>query len=149
MMIRPSKLPAALCLALCLLGAAASGQSESALRALDELRAPDANLDPHVWVSRPVVVFADSERDPRFLQQLQLLAEDMPKLSERDVVIITDTDPSSKSPLRRMLRPHGFMLVLIGKDGKVKLRKPFPWSAREISRAIDKMPLRLEEIKNR
>jgi len=38
------------------------------------------------------------------------------------------------------------MLVLIGKDGGVKLRKPFPWNVREISRVIDKMPMRRQEI---
>ena len=32
------------------------------------------------------------------------------------------------------------------KDGQVKLRKPFPWDVREISRAIDKFPLRRQEI---
>ena len=39
--------------------------------------------------------------------------------------------------------------VLIGKDGTVYLRKPFPWSVREISRSIDKMPLRQQEIRDR
>ena len=39
------------------------------------------------------------------------------------------------------------MLTLVGKDGNIKLRKPFPWSVREISRSIDKMPMRLREIR--
>ena len=38
-------------------------------------------------------------------------------------------------------------MVLIGKDGGVKLRKPSPWSTREISRSIDKMPMRQREIR--
>jgi len=37
--------------------------------------------------------------------------------------------------------------VLIGKDGNVKLRKPFAWGMRELSRVIDKMPMRQQEIK--
>jgi hypothetical protein len=37
------------------------------------------------------------------------------------------------------------MLVIIGKDGGVKLRKPLPWDVREISRTIDKMPMRKRE----
>jgi hypothetical protein len=41
------------------------------------------------------------------------------------------------------------MLTLIGKDGEVKLRKPFPWDVREISRSIDKMPMRQREIRER
>ena len=50
---------------------------------------------------------------------------------------------------RLRLRPRGFMMVLMGKDGEVELRKPAPWSIREISRSIDKMPLRQQEIEDR
>lgn len=39
------------------------------------------------------------------------------------------------------------MLTLMGKDGNVKLRKPFPWHVREITRSIDKMPMRQREIR--
>ena len=67
----------------------------------------------------------------------------------RDVIIITDTDPAERNRIcARKLRPRGFMLVLIGKDGGVKLRKPFPWDVRELSRQIDKMPIRQQEIRD-
>lgn len=36
--------------------------------------------------------------------------------------------------------------MIIDKDGQVKARKPLPWDAREITRAIDKFPLRRQEI---
>ncbi len=45
------------------------------------------------------------------------------------------------------MRPAGFMLVLVGKDGGIKLRKPSPWDVREITRSIDKMPMRQREIR--
>ena len=77
-----------------------------------------------------------------------LLEDRIETLEARDVVIITDTDPSAPSELRLDLRPRGFMMVLIGKDGGVKLRKPFPWDVRELSRAIDKMPLRQQELRD-
>jgi hypothetical protein len=41
------------------------------------------------------------------------------------------------------------MMVLIGKDGEVELRKPFPWTVREVSRSIDKMPIRQREMGER
>jgi len=50
--------------------------------------------------------------------------------------------------LRTKLRPRGFMLVLIGKDGGVKLRKPLPWDVRELSRTIDTMPMRQREMRD-
>ncbi len=107
------------------------------------------DIDALVWLARPVVIFADSPNDPRFRQQLDMLAERSDELAERDVIIVTDTDPSEPSALRLRLRPRGFMLVIMGKDGEVELRKPAPWTVREISRTIDKMPLREQEVTDR
>ena len=78
---------------------------------------------------------------------MELLAARPEGLETRDVVVLTDTDPKADGPLRKGLHPRDFMLVLIGKDGRVALRKPTPWSIRELSRAIDKMPLRQDEIR--
>jgi Domain of unknown function (DUF4174) len=110
---------------------------------------PQLALDAYLWLKRPIVVFADAPNDPRFIRQLELLGELKFELDARDVVILTDTNPSAKSDLREKLRPRGFMLVLLGKDGQVKLRKPFPWTVREIIRVIDNFPLRLQEIRAR
>jgi len=106
-------------------------------------------LDDLNWVARPLVVFADTPNDPRFQQQMELLLADIDQLAERDVILITDTDASALTDLRRELRPRGYMMALIGKDGRVALRKPAPWSVRELSRSIDKMPLRQQEISDR
>ena len=110
------------------------------------LDASDVELDTFKWSARPVIVFADSENDPAYKRQIELLTARSDELSERDVVVIVDTDPEARSSLRTKLRPRGFMLTLIGKDGGVKLRKPFPWDVRELTRAIDKMPIRRQEI---
>jgi len=108
----------------------------------------DTSLAEFEWLARPVVVFADSPADPRFQQQLGLLLDGMDALVERDVVVLIDTDPDQQSEIRLQLRPRGFMLVIMGKDGQVELRKPLPWNVREITRSIDKMPLRQEEIRS-
>ncbi|MCH2095045.1 MAG: DUF4174 domain-containing protein [Rhodobacteraceae bacterium] len=113
------------------------------------LDAAEAQLADFLWTARPLVVFADSPEDPRYIQQLQNIENDVDALSERDVVVLVDTDPTTLSPLREALRPRGFMLVLIGKDGGVKLRKPAPWTVRELGRVIDKMPMRQQEIRDR
>ncbi|MEL7166722.1 MAG: DUF4174 domain-containing protein [Pseudomonadota bacterium] len=107
------------------------------------------DLEQFVWEKRPVIVFADSPNDPNFGLQMEYLEARADELAERDVVVLTDTDPRAAGPLREKLRPRGFMLVLIGKDGGVKLRKPFPWDVRELTRTIDKMPVRQREIRER
>ena len=106
----------------------------------------NTNIKDFEWVQRPIVIFANSDRDPNFISQMEFLSQDIKALKERDIVVLIDTNPSVPSALRKKLRPHGFAFILIGKDGQVKLRKPSPWNIREIARVIDKMPIRQQEI---
>ena len=115
---------------------------------LDPRAAADVTLDEFRWVSRPVVVFADSPNDPRFREQMQLLSERDAPLLERDVVIIVDTDPDARSQLRTELRPRGFSLVVVQKDGSVGFRRPSPRDVREIVRGIDNFQFRQEELRS-
>lgn len=111
--------------------------------------AGDTRLESLLWTKRAIVVFADSPADPRFHEQIELLKKHEPELVDRDVVVLTDTDPAARSPIRTKLRPRGFQMVLVDKDGGVKLRKPSPWSVREITRTIDKTTMRLREVEER
>jgi len=108
--------------------------------------AQDDPLAEYVWLKRPLVIFADSENDPRFRLQMEMLAELPEELASRDVVVLTDTNPAEDGPLRQKLHPRDFMLILFSKDGKIALRKPTPWSVRELSASIDKMSIRQEEL---
>lgn len=110
--------------------------------------ASETSLEGWLWLKRPVVVFADNPADPRYVEQMQLLADRIGALEDRDVVVITDTDPAARSSVRRKLRPRGFQLTIIAKDGTIVARKPAPWSVREISRSIDKLPLRQQEVRD-
>lgn len=109
--------------------------------------AGDSTLDDWLWLKRPVVVFADSPNDPRFVEQMRLLEERSDALVARDVVVLTDTAPKERGAIRKSLRPRGFMLAILAKDGTVVARKPAPWDVREISRSIDKLPLRQQEAR--
>jgi hypothetical protein len=101
-------------------------------------------LDEYAWTNRVLIVFADSDRDPRFVQQMAMLEDDPTPLENRDIVVITDLDPESE--LRTQLHPRGFALVLVDKDGSITLRRPSPQSVRELARMIDKTPLRIDEL---
>lgn len=106
-----------------------------------------ADLNEFLWINRPLIVFADTPADPRFIQQMEYIEARLEALAKRDVIVLTDTNPKAKGTLRKELRPRGFMMVLIGKDGRKYLRKPFPWDVREITRVIDKLPLRQQEVR--
>jgi hypothetical protein len=129
---------------------AVAGAAEASVTAEAEpfapLSAADVTLEQFLYLQRPVVIFADNPADPLFVQQVRLIAADPQALVERDVVVILDSDPAARTSVRRALRPRGFSLVLMDKDGKVMLRKPRPWDLREITHAIDKFPLRRQEM---
>lgn len=125
---------------------AAAPQPEPARPELRILSAAETDPADFLWTARPVVVFADTPDDPAFRQQMRTLTGRNEALIERDVVVITDSDPQANSAWRRQLHPRGFSLVILDKDGQVKQRRPLPWDVREISRAIDKLPLRRQEI---
>ncbi|MCQ0092575.1 DUF4174 domain-containing protein [Roseovarius sp. M141] len=127
---------------------AAAGAGDAAVPSVF-VDASDVDLKQFLWTNRPLVVFADSPNDPRFVQQMEMLTARSDELAARDVVVLTDTDPEARGPLRDRLHPRGFMLVLIVKDGTIYLRKPLPWDVREISRTIDKLPMRQQEIRER
>ena len=141
-------------------GEATPGAAETAAEVAAEPEAPrgtpdrpyrgdEVELSQFLWTARPVVVFADTEADPAFQRQMELLRARPEPLAERDVVVIVDTDPDGRSAVRTALRPRGFMLAILGKDGQVALRKPLPWDVREITRTIDRMPLRRQEVRER
>lgn len=118
-------------------------------RDLTILRAQDVVLEDYLWISRPLIVFAETEADPRFVEQMARLAARPEPLLERDVVVIIDTDPDTPSDIRTILRPRGFAVVILQKDGRVGLRRPSPRDVRELTRAIDNFALRQDELRNR
>ena len=108
--------------------------------------ASEIDLPALEYIARPLVVFADNPNQPDFIEQVRLLQAGMSGLVPRDVIVITDSDPAARTAVRSTLRPRGFSLVLMDKDGRVALRKPEPWDVREITRQIDKFPSRQDEL---
>jgi hypothetical protein len=111
------------------------------------LEGPEVDLEAFEYVARPFVIFADSPRQPQLAEQLRLLEADPGALARLDVAVIVDSDPEAASEVRRGLRPRGFGVVLVDKDGRVALRRPAPLTVREIVRAIDRSPIRQEELR--
>lgn len=114
---------------------------------------PDDPLAEYQWVARPIVVFANSDRDPRFLRQIAEIEKVREELEARDAVVITDTEPGPSrfdtTELRKKFRPHDFNVILVGKDGEVKKRSPRIVSGAQLVRTIDRLPLRQQEIGRR
>lgn len=108
--------------------------------------AAEIAFEPQRYHTRPLVVFADSAENPQFVQQMILLNRNLPDLAERRVVVVVDTDPEAQTEWRKILRPRGFSLVLLDTDLKPVWRKPSPWDVREVSRSIDRLPSRRQDL---
>lgn len=108
--------------------------------------AAEISLDDFLWTHRLLVVLADSRADPAFDRQIRFILEREQAMIDRDVVLITDSDPAARSQARTRLRPRGFMLAIIDKDGEIKQRRPSARDGREIIQTIDKFPSRREEF---
>ncbi|MBM0748455.1 DUF4174 domain-containing protein [Pantoea eucrina] len=100
------------------------------------------SLDSYRWKQRPVVIFAPSAQDADYVRQLTLLQQHQQALRERDMVVLSDIRPADNGVLRKALNPAGFEIVLVGKDGGMKLRQTTPVSADALLSLVDSMPMR-------
>lgn len=97
----------------------------------------DVDMDDLRWKSRPVVISARDEADPRVGEQLRILQAAAHALGERDMPVLTDFGAGTDFELR-----------LIGRDGTLKSRFGSPVDAETLFEIVDAMPMRREEMKD-
>ena len=98
---------------------------------------------------RRLVFVVAQPGDPRAVRQHADLAREGAALRARDVQVVAMTPDAA-----RRLRPEwgvdaeaDFAVLLVGKDGTVKLRRQAPVPAAEIAALIDTMPMRRQEMR--
>lgn len=97
----------------------------------------NGTLEELRWKARPVVILGAGEETEAQIAALQAEAA---ALAERDVVVLTD-GPGAEA----LRKGPGFQVLLIGKDGGVKLHRSAPVAPSEIIDLIDTMPMRQRE----
>ncbi len=123
---------------------------------------PASAMDRYKWSYRPVVVFAGGAGDAQLARQRQIIAALRPAFIDRKVVVVSvagdvvtaDLGPKpgqSGSALRQRygVPPGEFRVLLIGKDGGVKLSSGEPIAAQTLFRTIDSMPMRRDETRRK
>lgn len=130
---------------------------------LSILTAPMAyaqDISDYQWKNRLVVLVDETLGTKAMRSQLNLLQTDTAGLAERDIVLLQLTPKSvilasgetpgftSTETYRSLSIPKDFKgVLLIGKDGGVKLRQPFEVERETIFTLIDGMPMRRSELK--
>ena len=115
------------------------------------------------WKNRILLIFAPSAEDPARKSLVAELNTQVAGVRERDLLIGeffeagasrfagASLTPDSAEALRRQfaVRKGKPTVILIGKDGEVKLRREGPVRAAEIFALIDSMPMRQKEMGER
>lgn len=92
-----------------------------------------SELDEYLWKKRVLEISAPSLTDSSYRAQAAELVPEWEGFVERDFVV------------RTKFGARGFLLVLIGKDGKEKLRSAVPLPPKELFAIVDAMPMRQAE----
>lgn len=110
-------------------------------------------LAQNQWKHRIILLYAPSASSPELTRQRDILATDPAGLTERDLIVrelpadqLSDAD---RAFLQQSLNTTGntFRLLLIGKDGGVKVRKTSPLALKQLFSTIDGMYMRQQEMK--
>ena len=78
-----------------------------------------------------------------------LINKDESKISYDGLNVLNKLDYESTLSIRKRFNLDNFNLILIGKDGGVKYNNNEPVKINKIFEIIDKMPMRMQEIKER
>jgi hypothetical protein len=119
------------------------------------------SLGDYQWENRLLVVSSPAPDEPKLARQLQQVAATGTEFEERDLVLIslaTDgtslagkrkLDPTQVEEIRAALGidAGAFAVLLVGKDGTVKLSKNTIVPMDDIYALIDKMPMRQHEMR--
>lgn len=116
-------------------------------------------MEDYRWRFRPVLMSAPSDRDGLLLQQREAFSTALDGLRERDIVLIEIVGedvatvigpdcPAAAGDLRERydIAADRFSVVLLGKDGGIKLLSDEPVSPERLFRLIDAMPMRQREM---
>lgn len=106
------------------------------------------------WEKR-LVIIVDTIQKNTYSNQIKLFTKSPEELEERDILLFyydgkNLLDTSGKNTDLHL--PEGMFqkdseLILIGKDGSIKMRSPLPIDPKEVFQTIDQMPMRRSEIK--
>ena len=115
------------------------------------------------WKSRLLFLFASEKNDPLFRDLKGEISARKNEVDDRDLVVFeilesgpstmntTQMDPRTAASLRKHfdLPPKTFMLILLGKDGGIKLKRNDRVKLEEIFTLIDSMPMRKDEMRQK
>ncbi|MBO6783603.1 MAG: DUF4174 domain-containing protein [Alphaproteobacteria bacterium] len=122
--------------------------------------AQSEDLSEYLWTNRPLAVFAPSRSDPVAGEQIRILSGTRACMRARDMVVVEvigsdvmiEGAPSMALKAATLRQRYGIednktAVLLIGKDGGVKMRRASAIPLQDLFETIDKMPMRMREAR--
>jgi hypothetical protein len=123
----------------------------------------DFDLEALQWKNRIILVFAPSSNFEAYKGQMREFAGQEYGILDRDLIILElfedGESRQGNASLSERVAPRmrhqfevgkgEFVLILIGKDGSVKLRSNHPVAISKLFGLIDAMPMRQEEMRKK
>lgn len=122
-----------------------------------------ADLGQYVWKNRLLFLFSPSPEAPAYRALNDELRRNPDGVRDRDLLVFRileqgpslvgsqEMSPQEAEELRRrfVVSRGAFTVVLVGKDGTVKLKREGPTALKDIFGLIDSMPMRRQEMEGK
>jgi len=130
---------------------------------IDSKDAMSMDLSQFQWKNRQLFIFAPDGNHPFFAKLQKEISAQTAEVEDRDLVVFevlekgparmnrTLIDPDAADAIRKRFAAarNRFTLVLVGKDGGIKLKRHDPIDLIEIFNLIDSMPMRKDEMRSK
>ena len=107
-------------------------------------------LKDHLWKNRVIITFSASVKEPERLALQKQMEEKACAFADRNLVhidLLQGSEDFDEMSQQFAVSSLGFQLLLLGKDGGVKLRSSTA-SLEDIFSLIDTMPMRRSEMRD-
>lgn len=133
-----------------------------ALTGLVAFARPASAIPAYQWKKRALIIFSPSASDARLSRMKTIIGGNRTALLDRDLTVVYvvggelshDLGPPpgmNAGAVRTLYRASegAFRVLLIGKDGSIKMDSPAALSASDLTAEIDRMPMRRDEMRKR
>ena len=108
------------------------------------------NLDRYLWKNRVGVIFKTVDNNPEVKEQLEAFKPFSGEILDREMVILVPGKAESPKLLKRLALDNEYSgLVLLGKDGGIKLKQKLVVKPHILFDLVDAMPMRRAELRDR
>ncbi len=107
-------------------------------------------MKKYLWQNRVVILVHNDQESKPFKQQLRSFSSEKTAMEDRDMVVLTPKAQYKHKILDELRVAKDFQgVLLVGKDGGIKLKKDFPVLPETLFALVDTMPMRQAEMKRK